>query len=117
MHLYKIYGNNPASPRKIEVVEKLRKGKDFQMISREMGVAIATAEVYGIDAFAANAPLDKDVLARYLDVDRDSFFSIKAAIEKNADEKLRTVKDQLQDAFSYNQIRFVIACLIRDVEL
>jgi len=66
---------------------------------------------------AVATPLDEAVLVCYLDVDRDSFFSIKAATEKNADEKLCMVIDQLRYAFSYDQIRFVIACLIRNVEL
>ena len=48
-----MYGDNHYSNRKIQVVEELRKGKDFQMIAREMRVAGATAEVYAIDSFAA----------------------------------------------------------------
>lgn len=89
------------------MVEELRTGKTFEMIAREMRVAVATVEVYGIDSFAANAPLDETLLARYLKLDRESFLFIKA----------RSVKDELKDKFSYNQIRFVLACLIRDVEL
>ena len=38
-------------------------GKDFQTISCEMGIAKATAEVYGIDCLAAGQPLDHDVMA------------------------------------------------------
>ena len=77
-----------------------------------MRVAVATAEVYGIDSFAANAPLDEVMLARYLKLDRSSFLIIKDAIQKNTDWKLRTVKDSLNGQFTYNQLRFVIACLI-----
>lgn len=117
IHLYKIYGDNHASPRKIQVVEELRKGKSFEMIAREMRVAVATAEVYGIDSFAANAPLDEVMLARYLKLNRSSFLIIKDAIQKNTDWKLRTIKGSLNGEFTYNQLRFVIACLIRDVEL
>lgn len=116
-NLYMLYGKNHASDKKIAVVENLRKGKDFQFIAREMQVALATAEVYAIDSFAANAPLDENVLARHLQVDSDAFEAIRAAIVKNTDRKLRSVKDELKDAFSYNQIRFVIACLIRDIEI
>ena len=57
-----MYGDNHYSNRKIQVVEELWKGKDFQMIAREMRVAV----VYAIDSFAANAPVDESVLARYL---------------------------------------------------
>lgn len=110
-------GNNPASSNKIAVVEHLRKGKDFKSIAREMQVALATAEVYAIDSFAANAPLDENMLARHLQVDGDAFEVIRTAINKNTDAKLRTVKNELKDAFSYNQIRFVIACLIRDIQI
>lgn len=68
-----------------------------------MGVAVTTAEVYGIDRFAVNVPLDEAILASYLHVDRESSHAVKAATEQNADEKLHTVKYQLQDAFTYNQ--------------
>lgn len=112
-----LYGKNHASDKKIAVVENLWKGKDFQFIAREMQVALATAEVYAIDSFAANAPLNENMLARHLQVDSDAFEAIRAAIVKNTDRKLRSVKDELKDAFSYNQIRFVIACLIWDIEI
>lgn len=97
-------------------MEELRKGKNFEMIAREMRVAVAMAEVYGIDSFAANAPLDEVMLARYLKLDRSSFLLIKDTIQKNTDRKLRRVKDSLNGQFTHNQLHFVIACLIRDVE-
>ena len=80
-----------------------------------MGVAVTTAEMYGIDRFAVNVPLDEAILVSYLHVDRESSHAVKAATEQNADEKLHTVKYQLQDAFTYNQTPFVIACLIRNL--
>ena len=112
-----LYGKNPASNNKIAVVEHLRKGKDFHAIASEMHVTLATAEVYAIDSFAANAPLDENMLARHLQVDSDAFQVIRTTIIKNTDAKLRTVKHELEDAFSYNQIKFVIACLIRELEI
>lgn len=112
-----MYGDNHYSNWKIQVVEELWKGKDFQMIAREMQVAVATAEVYAIDSFAAKAPIDESVLARYLQVDRELFLAIRATINKNRDGKLRPLKDELKDNFTCNQLRFVIACLIRDCEV
>lgn len=64
-----------------------------------------------------NAPLDETIFARHLKVDSDKFQGIRAAIEKNTDGKLQTIKDELKDLFTYNQIRFVIACFIRDIEI
>lgn len=86
------------------------------MIARQLGIAEATVEVYAIDCFAANAPLDKTILARHMEVNPESFQLIKGAIEGCKDGKLRTVKDHL-DVFSYNQIRLVLACMIRDLEI
>lgn len=99
------------------MVEELRNGKDLALISRELQIAVATAEVYAIDSFAANAPLDETILARHMAIDGESFSLIKVAIHNNKDGKLRTVKDQLADEFSYNQIRLVIACMICDLEI
>lgn len=69
---------------------------------------MATAEVYAIDSFAANAPLDEKMLTRHMAISGESFSMIKAAIHITKDGKLRTVKNQLADEFSYNQIRLVI---------
>lgn len=87
------------------------------MIARELGIAEATVEVYAIDCFAANAPLDKTMLARHMEVNPESFQLIKGAIEGCKDGKLRTVKDHLDDIFTYNQIRLVLACMIRDLDI
>lgn len=37
-------------------------------------------------------------------------------ILSNEDNKLRTIRDALNEEFSYNQIRFVLACLIQELE-
>lgn len=112
-----MYGDNHASAKKIEVVSELQSGKDFQTITRKMRVALATAEVYAIDSFAANAPLDENIFVRHLRVDSNAFQAIRTAVVNNTDGRLRSVKDELRDTYSYNQIRFVIACLIRDIEI
>lgn len=99
------------------MVDELRKGKSVAVIARQLGIAEVTVEVYAIDCFAANAPLDKTILARHMEVNHESFQLIKGAIEGCKDDKLRTVKDHLDDVFSYNQIRLVLACMIRDLEI
>ena len=51
------------------MVDELRKGKSVAVIARELGITKATVEVYAIDGFAANAPLDKTMLVSCMDVD------------------------------------------------
>lgn len=43
-NLFMLYGKNPASNKKIAVVEHLRKRRDFHSIAREMQVTLATAQ-------------------------------------------------------------------------
>ena len=92
-------------------------GKSLTQVSSELGIALATAEVYAIDCLAAGRKLNHELLANYLGISTDSFQRIKAAILSNEDNKLRTIRDALTEEFSYNQIRFVLACLIRELEL
>ena len=86
-------------------------------LASELGIAVATAEVYAIDCLAAGRTLDHELLASYLGISTDSFQRIKVAILSNEDNKLRTIRDALAEEFSYNQIRFVLACLIHELEL
>ena len=102
---------------KIRTVQQFRSGKDFKTIAKILKVAEATAEVYGIDAFAAGAPMDHVRLAEVLQVTEENFERIKSCIEKGEDPKLRAIRDELHELFSYNQIRFVLACMIRDLSL
>lgn len=83
----------------------------------ELGVSVATAEVYAIDCLAAGRKLDHERIARYLGVSSDVFQIIKVTIQSNDDDKLRTIRDSLQEEFSYNKICFVLACLIQELEL
>ena len=92
-------------------------GKSLTQVSSELGIALATAEVYAIDCLAAGRKLDHELLASYIGISTDSFQRIKVAILSNEDNKLRTIRDALTEEFSYNQIRFVLACLIRELEL
>ena len=92
-------------------------GKSLTQLSSELGITLATAEVYAIDCLAAGRKLDHEILASYLGISTDSFQRIKMAILSNEDNKLRTIRDAFTEEFSYNQIRFVLACLIRELEL
>ena len=76
-------------------MDELRKGKKFAVIALELGFAKATVEVYAINCFAANAPLEGTMLARNMEVNPESFKLLKGAIEGCKDGKLRTVKNQL----------------------
>ena len=92
-------------------------GKSLTQLSSELGITVATAEVYAIDCLAAGRKLDHEILASYLGISTDSFQRIKMAILSNEDNKLRTIRDAFTEEFSYNQIRFVLACSIRELEL
>ncbi|KAJ7377702.1 hypothetical protein OS493_027264 [Desmophyllum pertusum] len=71
----------------------------------------------GIRHRLPGGPLDHKMIARYLDVTPDAFHRIKRAIKSNEDLKLRTIRDGFDMEFSYDQIHFVLACLIQDFEL
>lgn len=105
------------SHKKHRVAQGLQIGKNFQELAEELNIAQATAEVYGIDCLAAGQEVDHQIIAKYLDIGRESFERIKSEIMSNNDKKLRTVRDNLSETFSYNQIRFVLACQIRELEL
>ena len=66
------------------------------MIARELGIAEATVEVYAIDCFAANAPLDKTMLAHHMEVNPESFTLIKGAIEGCKDGKCDLPQENVQ---------------------
>lgn len=91
-----------------------RGGSNYQQIASTPRIQLTTAEVYTIDAFASGAPLDHERMAQLMGVDSDLFQRIKAVVEANADGKLRAIKDDLVDS-TYNQIRFVLACMIRSL--
>lgn len=92
-------------------------GKNFVQLASELGIATATAEVYAIDCLAAGGKLDHKHIACDLGISTDAFYRIKVTIQSNEDNKLRTIRDALHEEYSYNQIRFVLACLIQELEL
>lgn len=112
-----MYGKNNPSPKKRLVMKGLKEGKDFDHLARELHITSATAEVYGIDCLAASGDIDHEAVAGYLSVTKTSFNVIKAEILSSQDKKLRTVRDNLEEEYTYNQIRFVLACLIHDLDM
>lgn len=113
-----MYGkNNPSPKKRLIILEGLKMGKNFSDLAADLSITKATAEVYGIDGLAAGQQIDHETLARLLDVSMDCFKRIRNEIAVCEDRKLRTIRDNLSQEFSYNQIRFVLACLIQELEL
>lgn len=117
MYLRQLYGKNQPSDKKVYVCNELKAGKDFQQLSKELAIAKATAEVYGIDSLAAGMDVDHQMVATYIRVTPEDFQRIKSTILLNEDKKLRTIRDSLNEEFEYNQICFVLACLIQELEM
>ena len=87
--------------------------KSIEDIADVLKVKTATAEVYVIDGLASGAPIDHEFLAAELRVDKSLFLEVKIQLQHRA-VTLRTVKDNLERLKpTYNQIRFVLASLIR----
>ena len=114
-----MYGKNQPSVKKHLVVQGLKMGKNFDQLAQEMMIARATAEVYAIDSLAAGQDLDHETMAKSLEIKQDDFRRIKGELMSTMrnDKKLRTVRDNLGQKYGYNQIRFVLACQIQELEL
>lgn len=78
-----------------------------------LNVAVATAEVYAIDGYCSGAPLSYDDLAIKLDLGIDDMDLIASQLLQNINSGLRNVRDALKNAYTYNQIRLVLAAMIR----
>ena len=115
--LIQLYGKNQLSNNKLRIAEEFALGKSLTQLASEMGIAKATAEVYAIDCLAAGRKIDHEQLASFLALTADAFQRIKVTILSNEDNRLRTIRDSLSEEFCYNQIRFVLACLIQELEL
>ena len=90
------------------------------MLAKELGIAKDTAERYAIDCLAARENVDHKRIATYLQISTQSFRDIKCGILFSVDCKLRTIHEDLKDRlkeFSYNQIRYVLACLIQELNI
>ena len=86
-------------------------------LALELGITLATVEVYAIYCLAAGRKIAHEQIASFLALSTDSFQRIKVTILSNEDNRLRTIRDSLNKEFSYNQIRFVLAGLIHEMEL
>ena len=102
------------SNKKLRALNAFSKGKDFGEISRDLRIQRVTAEVYTIDTFAAGKDIDMDHLSELLQITEESFSQIQQLLSLK--DRLNEVKEALPEV-SYNQIRFVLACMIRDVEM
>ena len=78
-----------------------------------LNVAVATAEAYTIDGFCSGATLSYDDLAIKLGLDTDETNLIAAQLLQNINSGLRVVRDALKNVYTYNQIRLVLAAMIR----
>ena len=69
--------------------------KDFSRLARELNIATATAEVYGIDCLVAGGELDHEMMAGYLKVNKTSFDIMKQEILSSGDKKTLHCAGQL----------------------
>lgn len=113
----RMYGKNQPSNSKMRAYEEFKNGRGYREIAATLGVEEDTAKVYTIDALAAGAPLSHSRMASLLEISGEEFENIKSSIISNTDAKLRTIRGNLNESFSYNQIRFVLACMIRELEV
>ena len=87
MYLRQLYGKNQPSNKKVYVCNELKAGKVFQQLSKEVAIAKATTEVYGIDCLAIGMDIDHEMVARYIRVTPEDFQQIKSTILSNEDKK------------------------------
>lgn len=109
-----LYGKNKASAKKIQATKMF--GKSYSKISSIaslLGIEIPTAEVYIIDAYCAGAPISIEKLASELKIRSPNVDRIARLIEGGL-PSLRQIKDAVEGRVSYNQIKVVLAAIIRD---
>jgi len=95
----------------------LKDGKNLTRLAGELNITTATAEVCGIDCLAAGGDVNHKIVGGYLDVTKTSFGIIKREILTKQDKKVCTVGDNMGEVYNYNQLRFVLACLIHKLEM
>lgn len=113
-HLLSLYGKVKVSNQKLRAVDAFNKGMRLRDIACELCVQLPTAEVYLIDSLVAGKDLDHERLGEYLLITNEHFLLLRD--ELLVKPRLSMVK-QSYPSFTYNQIRFVLACLIRDLEV
>ena len=113
-HLLSLYEKVKVSNQKLRAVDAFNKGMRLRDIACELCVQLPTVEVYLIDSLLAGKDLDHERLGEYLHITNEHFLVLRD--ELLVKPRLSMVK-QSYPSFSYNQIRFVLACLIRDLEV
>ena len=109
-----LYGKNKPSSKKIHAAKMFGKSyTDIESIARFLHVEIPTAEVYIIDAFCAGAPMISfEKLLSELNVNSVNLDRIANLIKAGV-PTLRQIRDTLHHEVSYNQIKVVLAGMIR----
>ena len=113
-HLLGLYGKVKVSNQKLRAVDAFNKGMRLRDIACELCVQLPTAKVYLIDSLVAGRDLDHERLGEYLNITNEHFLLLRD--ELLVKPRLSMVK-QSYPSFTYNPIRFVLACLIRDLEV
>ena len=87
---------------------------DIKSIARVLRVEIPTAEVYIIDAYCAGAPMISfEKLASELNIN-SLYIDRTAQLIEASLPTLRQIRDALHQEVSYNQIKVVLAGMIRN---
>lgn len=84
----------------------------FDEIARVLSVAEPTAQIYIIDGYCAGAPLSFSKLCDGMKVSSPDVQTLSTAI-KDHGSSLRNIRDMLEGRYSYNQIRLVLAAMVR----
>ena len=113
-HLLKLYGKISVTNQKLRAVHAFDSGMDVVQIASYLGVRTPSVEVYLIDTMCAGKAVDHVRLGDLLAVNEDHFVLIQEELLQKT--RLNEVK-QSCPSFSYNQIRFVLACLIRALQV
>ncbi|CAB3981689.1 Hypothetical predicted protein [Paramuricea clavata] len=110
-----LYGKNKASAKKIQAAKMFGKShSNIKCIAKALQVEIPTAEVYLIDAYCAGAPMVSiEKLSSELNIHSHLTNTIARLIEQGL-PTLRQIRDALNRKVSYNQIKVVLAGMIRD---
>ncbi len=83
-----------------------REGRSIEEVAAQTGRAHSTVTGYLVDFLMQEGQLSPEPW-----LDDESFATISAAVKAVGLERLKLVFDQLNGAFSYDQIRITIACL------
>ena len=113
-----LYGKNRTSAKKIQAAKMFEKCySKISSIANLLAIEIPTAEVYIIDAYCTGAPVSIEKLASELKIHNPNGSANVAKISRLIEEalgSLRQIKDAVEGQFSYNQVKVVLAAIIRD---